>query len=104
MQGGDIYLEAVTSIAGYNNDYSNPSTSDVFLAPSPANNRPYLDSSVSLTTDTVPAELLGVYWLDETTGVWDYFIPAFADSPLSSLEPDEAYLVAVSGACSWQVS
>jgi predicted outer membrane repeat protein len=45
-----------------------PSTSDVFLAPTPANSRPYLDAAVSLPTGTEPTELLGVYWLDEATG------------------------------------
>jgi hypothetical protein len=81
-----------------------PSTSDVFLAPTPANNRPYLDAAVSLPTGTEPAELLGVYWLDEATGGWQYFIPAFGGGTLTSLEPGETYLVAVSGACNWQLS
>lgn len=78
-----------------------PATSDAFLAPTPANNRPYLTSSVGLPTGTEPAQLLGVYRLDESTGEWKYFIPAFTMNTLNSLEPGEAYLVTVSGACSW---
>jgi hypothetical protein len=90
--------------AGAGVTWNFPSTSDVFLAPTPANNRPYLDAAVSLPTGTEPAELLGVYWLDEATGDWQYFIPAFGGGTLTSLEPGEAYLVAVSGACNWQLS
>jgi hypothetical protein len=78
-----------------------PGTSDLFLAPTSANSRPYLANSVSLPTGTEPSELLGVYHLDETTGEWEYFIPAFTMNTLDSLDPGEAYYMAVSGACSW---
>jgi iron complex transport system substrate-binding protein len=80
-----------------------PSTSDVFLAPTPKNGRPYLDTMVALPTYTEPPELSGVYWLDEATGDWLYFVPDFGGSTLTSLEPGEAYLVAVSGLCSWNI-
>ena len=77
---------------------------EAFLCPMPANGRPYLDAAVALPTGTEPAELLGVYWLDEMTWEWRYFNPKFTVNTLNSLEPDQAYLVAVSGACVWQVS
>ncbi|MFC2042145.1 hypothetical protein ACFLTV_01395 [Chloroflexota bacterium] len=78
-----------------------PGSSDIFLAPTPNHNRPYLASSVSLPTGTEPAELLGVYHLNETAGEWEYFIPAFTMNTLDSLDPDEAYYLAVSDGCSW---
>ncbi|MFC1983290.1 WD40/YVTN/BNR-like repeat-containing protein, partial [Chloroflexota bacterium] len=80
-----------------------PDTSDLFLAPTPNNNRPYIASSVGLPTGTEPSQLLGVYHLDETTGEWEYFIPAFTMNTLDSLDPNEAYYMAVSGACSWKL-
>jgi hypothetical protein len=80
-----------------------PGTSDIFLTPTPNHNRPYLASSVNLPTGTEPSELLGVYHLEETTGEWEYFIPAFTMNTLDSLDPNEAYYMAVSGACSWQL-
>jgi len=80
-----------------------PSSSDVFLAPTPNNGRPYLGATVVLPTYTEPEELAGVYWLDEATGLWEYFIPTFTVNMLTSLEPGEAYLVAVSGPCSWNL-
>jgi internalin A len=116
LEPGEAYLVAVSGGCGWNlpcgegtalptgNIWNFPSTSDVFLTPTPANSRPYLDAAVSLPTGTEPAELLGVYWLGEATGGWQYFIPAFGGGTLTSLEPGEAYLVAVSGDCSWQIS
>jgi len=78
-----------------------PSSSDVFLAPTPNNGRPYLGATVVLPTYSEPEELAGVYWLAEATGGWQYFIPGFTVNTLTSLEPGEAYLVVVSGPCSW---
>jgi hypothetical protein len=80
-----------------------PSTSNIFLGPTPANGRPYLAAAVPLPTGTEPEELSGVYWLDETTGGWQYFIPALGTGTLTSLEPGQAYMVAVSGPCSWDL-
>jgi hypothetical protein len=113
LELGGAYLVAVSGACDWNlpcgegtalptgNIWNFPSTSGVFLTPTPANSRPYLDAAVSLPTGTEPAGLLGVYWLDEATGGWQYFIPAFGGGTLTSLEPGEAYLVAVSGGCSW---
>ena len=56
--------------AGVGIAWNFPSTSSSFLAPTSANGRAYLDAAVSLPTGTEPVELLGVYWLDESTGVW----------------------------------
>ena len=81
-----------------------PATSSVFFAPSPVTGRPYINGSIALPTGTEPAELQGVYWLDDATGDWKYFIPNLTTNTLSSLEPGHAYLVSVSGACTWQLS
>jgi hypothetical protein len=116
LEPGQNYLTAVSGACSWNlpceegtplptgNTWNFPSTSDVFLCPTPANSRPYLDTVVGLPTGTEPEELLGVYWLDEPTGEWQYFIPAFGGGTLTSLEPGQAYLVAVSGPCSWPIS
>ena len=40
---------------------------------------------------------------NEVTGEWRFFIPAFGSSTLSSLEPGQACVVAVDGACSWNL-
>jgi hypothetical protein len=116
LEPGENYMVAVSGACSWNlpcgegtgsptgNTWNFAATSDVFLAPTPANNRPYLDAAVNLPTGTEPADLSGVYWLDEATGDWQYFIPGFAGSTLTTLEPGEAYLVAVSGGCNWQLS
>lgn len=76
---------------------------EAFLCPAPANGRPYLGGMASLPTGTEPAQLLGVYWLDEVARQWKYFIPGFPQNTLAYLEPGRAYLVAVSSACSWEI-
>jgi len=115
LEPGQIYLTAVSGSCSWNlpcgegtasptgNTWNFPATSEVFLAPTTANGRPYLDASVPLPTGTEPPELSGVYWLDEETGEWKYFIPALGVGTLSSLEPGQAYQVAVSGPCSWNL-
>ena len=116
LEPGQNYLTAVSGPCGWNlpcgegspwptgDTWDFPSTSAVFLGPTPENGRPYLEGTVPLPTGTEPAELSGVYWLDEATGGWQYFIPGFGFNTLTSLEPDEAYLLAVSGPCSWQLA
>jgi hypothetical protein len=51
-------------------------------------------------TVSAGATLWGIYYLNETTGEWLYFIPGFEGSTLTQLEPDKFYLVVVSDACS----
>jgi Leucine-rich repeat (LRR) protein len=116
LEPGQSYLIAVCCPCSWNlpcgegspwptgDTWDFPSTSAVFLGPTPASGRPYLNAAVPLPTGTEPAELSGVYWLDEPTGGWQYFIPGYGGSTLTSLEPDEAYLVAVSGPCSWNLT
>jgi hypothetical protein len=115
LEPGKNYLTAVSGPCSWNlpcgegtalpagNIWSFPSVSNVFLCPTPASGRPYLDGAVSLPTQTEPAQLSGVYWLDEAAGDWQYFIPGFTLNTLTSLEPGQAYLVAVSGPCSWSL-
>jgi len=77
---------------------------ELFPSPSPANDRPYLDIGVDLPTASEPEQLLGVYWLDETEREWKFFIPGWGeDNTLRSLEAGQAYLVQVSGACTWEI-
>ena len=116
LEPGEAYLVAVSGSCVWDLPCAEGSASPMgnvwsfnygpgsFLAPASANNRLYLNAAVTLPTGTEPAGLLGVYWLDESTGVWSYFNPKFTVNTLNSLEPDQAYLVAVSGACSWQLS
>ncbi|MFC1982971.1 hypothetical protein ACFLV5_04245 [Chloroflexota bacterium] len=101
--GIDVSIGDEVSQAGTGISWVCPGTSDIFLAPTSAHNRPYLATSVSLPTGTEPPELLGVYHLDETTGEWEYFIPAFTMNTLDSLDPGEAYYMAVSGSCGWSL-
>jgi len=115
LQPGQKYLVTVSGPCSWNlpcgegsaspvgDVWKFPSISNVFLGPTPANSRPYLDAAVTLPTGTEPTELLGVYWLDEATGEWQYFIAAFGGGTLTSLQPGQSYLVAVSGACSWNL-
>jgi hypothetical protein len=72
-----------------------------FIAPYPIHGRPYLTVAVDPAeiTASAGAALWGIYYLDETTGEWLYFIPGFASNTLTQLEPDEFYLVVVSDAC-----
>jgi len=71
------------------------------IAPYPSMGRPFL------TADADPAEinvappgeeLWGIYWLDEATGDWLYYVPGFA-STLTMLELDQYYYVVVSNTC-----
>ena len=71
------------------------------IAPYPIHGRPYLTMAVDPADSTVSvgAALWGIYYLDEATGDWLYFIPGFTGSTLTKLEPDEYYYVVVSSAC-----
>ncbi len=71
------------------------------IAPHPTHGRPFLTLAVDPADITVSAgaELWGIYYPDETTGVWLYYVPGFTDNTLTQLEPDEFYLVAVSDTC-----
>lgn len=40
---------------------------------------------------------------NEVTVKWRYFIPTFGSSTLISLEPGQAHVVAIDGACSWNL-
>ena len=71
------------------------------IAPNPMAGRPFL--TVAADCDKIivstSAELWGIYYLDDTTGEWLYYIPGFVDNTLTQLEPDEYYYVMVSDAC-----
>jgi len=58
----------------------------------------------------VPAEICGVYWADPVTETWKCFlwvdgepVSVPAEDRIDTLTPGENYLVAVSGACEWQI-
>ncbi len=71
------------------------------IAPHPTHERPFLTLAVDPADITVSAgaELWGIYYPDETTGVWLYYVPGFTDNTLTQLEPYEFYLVVVSDTC-----
>jgi hypothetical protein len=78
-----------------------PLGGQALIAPNPGAGRPFLSVDADPTGITVaPAgeEVWGIYWLDETTGDWLYYIPGFG-STLTMLETDQYYFVVVSGAC-----
>ena len=93
-----------TSSPGVTINWQFPYGPESFPSPCPSNNRPYLGTTVNLPTGTEPSQLLGVYWLDETTGEWKFFVPGWgAANTLTSLEPGQAYLVQISNTCAWNL-
>ena len=69
---------------------------------------PMYYGSVEVDLDTlagIPAEVLGVYWLDEVAREWTYFVPGLDPSfyTFHSLVPGEVYLIAVSDTCTWDI-
>ena len=109
-KGGTAKLPEVGSyfgpevIAGPGVIWNFPYGTQAYLCPAPADGRPYLGAVANLPTGTAePAQLLGVYWLDEVAREWRYYYPRFTNNTLNYLEPERAYLVAVSGTCSWQI-
>ncbi|MFC1982970.1 IPT/TIG domain-containing protein [Chloroflexota bacterium] len=71
------------------------------ISPYPINDRPFLIVNADPANITVSAgaTLWGIYYFDETTGEWLYFIPGFTGNTLTQLEPDEYYYVIVSAPC-----
>ncbi|MFC2042267.1 choice-of-anchor R domain-containing protein [Chloroflexota bacterium] len=71
------------------------------ISPYPINDRPFLVVSVDPAEITISAgaALWGIYYFDETTGEWLYYIPGFTGNTLIQLEPDEYYYVIVSAPC-----
>jgi hypothetical protein len=71
------------------------------IAPNPGQGRPFLmvdGDPTEITVAPVAQELWGIYYLDESSGDWLYYIPGYA-STLLTLETDQYYYVVVSGAC-----
>ncbi len=83
---------------GYVETWNCPLGGVTLIAPYPIHGRPFLTVAVNPAEITVSAgaALWGIYYLDETTGEWLYFIPGFTTSTLTQLEPEEFYLVVVS--------
>jgi hypothetical protein len=74
------------------------------IAPNPGAGRPFLDVPAACTdvTVSVGAQLWGIYYLVETgpdAGTWLWYIPGFASSTLTQLEPGKYYWVVVSESC-----
>jgi hypothetical protein len=72
------------------------------IAPNPGAGRPELilhADPAGITVDPITEELWGIYYLDEATGDWLYYVPGFAGNTLNMLDPDQYYYVIVSGAC-----
>ena len=71
----------------------------VLISPYPKNGRASLSTAASLSEVTTDAEWFQVYWLDESTGEYNWFISGYAENTLLTLQPDEFYLVIVSAPC-----
>jgi len=71
----------------------------VLISPYPKNGRPFLSVSANLSEVTCDADWFQVYWLNEETGEYLYFISGFAENTLLALQPHEFYLVIVSAPC-----
>jgi PKD repeat protein len=74
------------------------------IAPNPTAGRPALTAPVACADITVSegAELWGILYLVEEgpqAGEWLWYVPGFASSTLTQLEPDKMYFVVVSGPC-----
>jgi C1A family cysteine protease len=74
------------------------------VAPNPGKGRPYLSLSADCAgiTASAGAALWGIYYLVETgpsAGTWKWYVPGFASSTLTQLEPSEYYWVVVSALC-----
>jgi hypothetical protein len=74
------------------------------IAPNPGAGRPDLTVPADCAGITVSAgaELWGIYYLVETgpqAGTWLWYIPGFATSTLTQLEPGKFYWVVVSDSC-----
>jgi hypothetical protein len=78
-----------------------PIGSAPLIAPNPGAGRPFLmvDADPTGITASGGASLWGIYYLNETTGDWLYYIPGYGTSTLTELETDQYYYVIVSGAC-----
>jgi hypothetical protein len=74
------------------------------IGPNPGAGRPFLTVPAACTdiTVSVGAQLWGIYYLVETgpdAGTWLWYIPGFASSTLTQLEPGKYYWVVVSDSC-----
>jgi hypothetical protein len=96
--GGDVWLiKARTPTTTWNC----PLGGYPLIAPNPGAGRPDLTLPADCTDITVSAgtELWGIYYLIETgpqAGTWLWYIPGFATSTLTQLEPGKFYWVVVS--------
>jgi len=82
-----------------------PLGGQALIAPYPGAGRPFLSVAAACSGITVSAgaQLWGIYYLDETTGTWLWYIPGFASNTLTQLEPGKYYYLVVSGACTLQI-
>jgi len=69
------------------------------IAPYPGAGRPFLSIAVNLNKVICPVDWFEVFWLDETTGEWKYYISGFTQNTLLTLKPDQYYWVVVSAPC-----
>ena len=74
----------------------NQDTSSIFL-------RYYECETASLPTSTEPAQLIVVWYYNETTMTWEWFRPGWPESTLTSLENGEIYFIIVQDACTWTI-
>jgi hypothetical protein len=88
--------------------WSCPLGSQTLIAPNPGKGRPYLSAPADCAgiTMSAGAALWGIYYLVETgpsAGTWKWYIPGFASSTLTQLEPNGYYWVVVSAPCTLRI-
>ena len=90
-----------TALSGKTVLWNCPLGGQALIAPYPAAGRPFLSVAAPCSGIAVSAgaQLWGIYYLDEISGTWLYYIPGFATSTLTQLQPGKYYYVVVSKAC-----
>ena len=81
-------------------EWNCPLAGEPLIAPYPSQGRPELDCDADLDeVDYGVADEFQVYWFDESTGEWLYYISSFQNNTLETLEPGKYYYVVVSDPC-----
>jgi hypothetical protein len=75
-----------------------PIGGEALIAPNPGQGRPFLTIDADCADIEVSAgsELYGIFYLDEASAEWLFFIPGFATNTLTQIETDQYYYVVVS--------
>jgi len=58
----------------------------------------------SIDPATIPGDVQGVYWFDQSAKKWDSWALGAFDNTLQELVPGQPYMVTVTGACDWYLT